>query len=68
MEAEFTVEFPKTGRLIHFKGIWLCSEYDTLCFEMRESDKTKEYHHLAGNSYIPDEEGIIKEIRVRNSE
>lgn len=41
-----------------FEGMVLCDEYDRLCFDIRESDCTKEYQHLAGKSYIPNESGI----------
>ena len=66
MEAEFVVKFPKSGRLIHFKGITLCDEYDRLCFKIRPSDCTVEYQHLAGKSFIPNEDGVLKEVRIKD--
>ena len=65
MNVEFVVWFPKAERLIHFKGMVLCDEYDRLCFDIRQSDCTMKYQHLAGKSYIPNEEGILKEVRTK---
>ena len=64
MEVEFKVWFPKVKRMIRFKEMRLCDEYDRLCFQIRKSDCTEEYQHLAGKSYIPNEEGIITEVKV----
>ena len=57
-EGRYRVWFQKHKRMIHFEGMVLCDEYDRLCFDIRESDCTKEYQHLAGKSYIPNESGI----------
>ena len=57
-EGRYRVWFQNYKRMIHFEGMVLCDEYDRLCFDIRESDCTKEYQHLAGTSYIPNESGI----------
>ena len=53
-------------RWITFDNPYLCDEYDTLAFPISEADATIEYEHLAGNSYIPNEnieDVIIKVIQ-----
>ena len=70
-ENRFRVWFPKAKRMIHFKGMVLCDEYDRLCFDIRGSDCTIEYQHLAGKSHIPNEEGTelvytgLKDLKER---
>ena len=51
---ELKVWFPKSKRMVRFSGMWLSTEYDSLCFNIKEDDCQEKYQHLAGESYIPD--------------
>lgn len=56
---KFRAWFPTEQRMLHFSNYEFCDEYDTLTFNLVEQDKTIEYEHLAGKSYIPNSKGIL---------
>jgi len=61
-EIKIRVWFPKARRMVYFGGMFLCSEYKWLCFDIRGADCTREYQYLASESYIPDEECGIETV------
>ena len=57
-EIKYRAWYPKAKRMIHFEGIEFCAEYNQMRLTIRESDCTQQYKHLAGMSFIPNEDGI----------
>lgn len=57
-DIKFRVWFPLAKRMIYFQDLDFDSEYDTLTLSIREENCTIKYKHLAGDSYIPNEEGM----------
>lgn len=60
---EITVWFPKEKRLMRFHNPHMCGEYDTLSFDLVDDDKDGTYKWLAGESFIPDSEFEIINIK-----
>lgn len=51
--------FPIAKRLIYFENPEVDDEYDRLAFIMSEGQGTIQYHHLAGDSLLPDEPFVL---------
>ncbi len=64
MKILIVVHFPKANRIIHFSNVGFSDEYDQLTLDMEEIDKREKYQHLAGESFIPNEKGVVLTVRL----
>lgn len=45
-----------TGRMLYFDRLWLCTEYNSIAFELAEASQQEEYKLWAGHSHLPSNE------------
>lgn len=42
-----------TRRMLYFDNLWICTEYDSIAFDLAEASKQEEYKLWAGHSCLP---------------
>ena len=42
-----------TRRMLYFDRLWICTEYDSIAFELADSSRQEEYSLWAGHSHLP---------------